>query len=122
MAVSRRPRDGYPTSWGNVRASVFPIVGPSSYTQYTAPSTGGQQVVTNGSAGIKTVDFAIGGPSNSGLYRAEVVHLEAATVNGVALQNAAVRVKWYVIATGAQVAGAVDLSAEVVYLQVTGPK
>lgn len=117
-----RPRDGYPTSFGSSRASVFPINGPASYTQYTAPATGGQVVTLQGPSGVKVADFVIGAVTTDGLHRAEVVQIEAASVNGQTLANAAVRLKWYVVATGAEVAGAVNLSSKVVYLFVLGAK
>ena len=97
-----RPKDGYPTSWGNVRASVFPVVGPASYVQYTAPSTGGQEVQLQPSAGIKVGDFVIGAVSTDGLHRAEVVQIEASTVNGQVLANTRIILKWYVVATGSE--------------------
>lgn len=111
----------YPTSWGNVRASIMRVVGPSSYAAYTAPTTGGQDVQVSGAGGIKTVDFAIGGVSDSGLYRAEVVQIEASTLNGVSLGRTLIILKWYVVATGSE-AGAIDLSAETVSVLVIGPK
>lgn len=120
--MALRPLDGYPTSWGSSRASVFPVNGPASYTQYTAPTTGGQQIVLNGPSGIKVFDFVIGAVTTDGLHRAEVVAYIAGSVNGVTLQRAAVILKWYVVATGAEVAGAVNLSAKVVYLLAIGPK
>lgn len=116
-----RPLDGYPTSWGSNRVSVFPVVGPVTYAPYTAPSTGGQDVQVSGPSGVKTVDFAQGAVSVSGLYRAEVVQIEASALNGQTLSRTRLVLKWYVVATGAE-AGAVDLSAETVNLLVIGPK
>ncbi len=120
--MSLRPKDGYPTSWGSSRASVFPINGPTSYAQYTAPTTGGQDVDVLGPSGVKTVDFALGAVSTDGVHRAEVVHVEAAAVNGQTLANARIVLKWYVVATGSEVANAVNLSSKVVNLLVIGPK
>lgn len=117
-----RPLDGYPTSFGNVRASVFPINGPASYTQYTAPTTGGQLVTLMGPSGVKCADFAIGAVTTDGLHRAEVVQVEEGNVMGQTLAKAAIRLKWYVVATGSEVAGAVNLSTKVVNLLVFGPK
>lgn len=117
-----RPLDGYPTSWGSSRASVFPVAGPASYTQYTAPTTGGQDVTVMGPSGIKTVDFAMGAVSTDGLHRAEVVQIEAANVNGVTVAKAKIILKWYVVATGLEVAALEDLSETVVNLLVVGPK
>lgn len=117
-----RPLAGYPDAWGNKRVSVFPVTGPASYTQYTAPSTGGQDVRVLPAAGVKGVDFAIGAVSTDGLHRAEVVQIEAASYNGVTVPRMQLVLKWYVVATGAEVAGAVDLSTTTVYLFVIGDK
>lgn len=117
-----RPLDGYPTSWGSSRASVFPVTGPNPYVTYVAPSTGGQDVQVAGPSGVKTVDFAVGAVSESGLYRAEVVQIESSSLNGQTLGRTQIVLKWYDVATGAAVANGVDLSAETVYLLVIGPK
>ena len=50
---------------------------------------------------MKTVDFAVGAVSESGLYRAEVVQIEASTLMGVPVARSAIRLKWYVLAGGA---------------------
>lgn len=117
-----RPKEGYPDSFGAKRASVFPVAGPASYAQYTAPTTGGQDVQVSGPSGLKMVDYVMGGISGSGLYRAEVVHIEASTLNGVPVADSKIVLKWYVVSTGAQVTGAVNLSAEIVYLFALGQK
>jgi hypothetical protein len=117
-----RPKEGYPTPIGSVLLSVFPVTGPASYSQYTAPSTGGQDVQLLPNAGIKTGDVVLGGISTDGVHRAEVVQLEASTVNGQTLANSRIVVKWYVVATGSEVAGGFDLSDTTVYLTAIGPK
>lgn len=117
-----RPLPGYPDAWGSKRVSVFPVVGPSSYTQYTAPSTGGQNVNISPASGVKVADFAVGGVSKSGLYRADVVQIEAGPVNGQTVVGGRLVLKWYVVATGSEVANAFDLDAETVNLFVVGPK
>jgi hypothetical protein len=120
--MANRPRDGYPAPWGSQLASVFPVNGPSSYTQYTAPTTGGQSVTLQGPSGVKIADFVVGAVTTDGLHRAEVVQYIAGTVSGRSLARAAVILKWYVVAGGAEVAGGVNLSAKVVNLLVIGPK
>ena len=120
--MANRPLDGYPASHGAQLVSVFPVNGPSSYTQYTAPTTGGQSVTLQGPSGVKIADFVIGAVTTDGLHRAEVVQYVAATVGGRTLARAGVILKWYVVATGAEVAGAVNLSAKIAYLLVVGPK
>lgn len=117
-----RPLSGYPDSFGSHRASIFPVTGPASYTQYTAPSTGGQDVQISGPSGVKTVEWAQGSVSLAGTYRAEVVQVESSTLNGVPVANSRIVLKWYVVATGAEVAGAVDLSGQTVNILVFGPK
>lgn len=115
-------RRTYPTSWGDKRASVITLVGPASYTQFTAPSTGGQDVLAEPQAGVKIVDFAIGGSSADGTHRVEVVHYEAGAIRGTTVVDAVFVVKWYVIATGAEVGGAVDLSGQTVRVLVIAEK
>ena len=118
-------REGFPDSWGAKRVTVITTVGPASYTQYTAPTTGGQDVNVLPQGGVKTVDWAAGSVSADGLHRAEVVQIEAGPVLGnPALADARLVLKWYVVATGAEVAGAVDLSAvgKTVRILVVGPK
>lgn len=117
-----RPKEGYPDSFGAKRASVFPVAGPASYSQYTAPTTGGQNVQVSGPSGMKTVDFAQGAVTTDGLYRAEVVHIEASTLNGVPVADSLIVLKWYVVATGAQVANAFNLSGSTVYIFALGQK
>lgn len=117
-------RKGFPDAWGSKRVTVIETVGPSSYSQYTAPSTGGQDVQVLPAGGVKNIDFAVAGASRDGVHRAEVVQIEASNVNGVSLGETQLILKWYVIASGAEVAGAVDLSAaaKTVRILVVGDK
>lgn len=117
-------RNGFPCSIGSKMMGAADIVGPSSYTQYTAPSTGGQDVPIFPVCGLKNVDVAYGGVTRDGLHRAEVVQIEASTVMGQTLSDTQVVLKWYVVATGAEVAGGVDLSDadKTVRLLVIGDK
>ena len=117
-----RPKEGYPDSFGAKRSSIFPVTGPASYAQYTAPSTGGQDVQVSGPSGLKMVDYVQGGVTQSGLYRVEVVQYEASTLNGVPVASSQIVLKWYVVATGAEVAALTDLSDETVYLFGLGQK
>lgn len=118
----KRPLDGFPTSWGSNRVAVARIDGPAAYVQYVAPATGGQLIAALGAAGIKTIDFAIGGVSDDGTHRVEVVQIEASSINGVTVARASMRLKWYVVATGLQVAAAADLSGQTVSVLIIGPK
>jgi len=117
-----RPRDGYPDAWGNKRVSVFPVTGPASYAQYTAPTTGGQDVRVMPAAGVKSVDFAVGAVSTDGVHRAEVVQIEAASYNGLTMPRMQLVLKWYVVSTGAEVGAGVNLSTKTVYVWVVGEK
>lgn len=112
----------YPDSFGAHRASIMTITGPASYAAYTAPSTGGQLVPIEPNSGIKIADIVMNAISRSGLYRVDVVRYEASNVRGMSLARASIRLKWTVLATGAETAGAVNLSAEKVDLFVLGPK
>lgn len=112
----------YPDVFGAHRASLFTITGPASYTQYTAPTTGGQVVPVEPSAGMKVADYVWGGVSRAGTHRAEVVGYEPGNIRGVTVPRAQIRLKWYVIATGAEVAGAANISAQTVELFAIGPK
>lgn len=112
-----RPLANFPDAWGAHRSSIQPIVGPALYTQYTAPSTGGQAVelASTGLRGVQAAWGAIGnGITRSGLYRAEVVQIEPGPVGGIDRPGLQLRLKWYVVASGDQVAAMVDLSDEIV--------
>lgn len=125
-----RPLAGYPQSTGGKRSSVFPVAGPSSYTQVTAGtapalSTGGQSVDVV-SAGLKHVDHVTGGLSDSGKYRAEPVYDSVSGVSGNNTPQASTpkttfRLMWFLVSTGAQVSGSTNLSAEIVRLKIEGP-
>jgi len=115
-----RPRAGFPTSWGNKRVSSITIAGPASYTQYTAPTTGGQDVPLLPVLGIKTADVAYGSVISDGLHRAQVVQIEASAVGGVTIPRSRLVLKWYVVSTGAEVAGGTNLSTKTVDLLVIG--
>ena len=115
-------RDGFPDAWGSKQIGGFTIAGPASYTQYTAPSTGGQDVQALPEAGVKTVFFAWGMVSEDGTHRAEVVQIEASTVGGVSLGETRLVLKWYVVASGAEVAAAFDLSGQTARILLVGDK
>ena len=117
------PLDGYPTPWGASFVSVTRITGPASYTQFTAPSTGGQDIQSRPEAGPKTVDMALGGPSADSTHYVRVVRVEAgAALGGATLARAVFVLKWYVMATDAEVAALFDLSGQTVEVLVIGPK
>ncbi len=118
-------RQGFPDSWGSKKVTVITVTGPASYAAYTGGSTGGQDVQALPSGGVKVIDFAIGGPAASGLFRAEVVQIEASTVLGVSLTRTQLILKWIVVATATEdleVVAAVDLSGETVDVLIVGDK
>lgn len=111
----------YPTSFGNRRATIGRVVGPGNgvYVQYVAPTTGGVDYQPFGD-GIKDVDFAIGGVSDSGLYRAEVVQIESSTLQGRDLGRTNIVLKIYVVSTGLELGAGVDISDETFSIFVLG--
>ncbi len=115
-------RASYPDSWGSSRSSVFTVTGPSSYTQFTAPSTGGQDVAVEPAAGVKVADFAVGGPSADSSHYARVVRIEAGLIRGQTVADAGLVLKWYVMSSDAEVAGGFDLSGQTVRVWVVGEK
>lgn len=124
MPVPATFTDGYPDSWGAKRVGMLSFYGPSSYAQYTAPTTGGQDVPINGPTGLKAIDKVLGdqGISRSGLYIVQVMQYEAANVRGVNVPRAQIVVKWIVASTGAEAAALADLDAEIVDMICIGPK
>lgn len=116
---------GYPTSWGNKRASVFPHAGPTLYHQVSLGSPSGSPV-ENGdvleavSAGFKKFDFVVGGITDDGLYRVECIPLGDSSDPSAAVQSNYC-LMWFVVATGNEVADNVNLSGSVVRLLAIGP-
>ncbi len=115
-----RPMDGYPQPFGSSLASVYPHVGPASYVAVIVATQTGDKT-TQAESGLKFFDKICDGTTDSGTYRVEALHLNSAkTPNGA--QQSAVLLRWVVSATNAEVAGGVNLSAEVVRLLAFGPK
>src|SRR5215510_13375511 len=126
---SAKVLDGYPTSWGNKRVSVFYHTGPASYVQLAvaAPPTGGDPV-SDVEAGLRFIDFLDGGNSDNGQFRIDCLPAfgnpsQAVGAGQGGTQGAAQRtwlLRWIVVATGAEVAGAVNLSGRTVRLMAIG--
>ncbi|MGH9421749.1 MAG: hypothetical protein ACRD3J_17355 [Thermoanaerobaculia bacterium] len=122
--------DGYPDSFGSHRASVFPHQGPASYVQVTegtapALATDGDEVQAI-EAGMKYFEYVSAGLTDSATYRVECI---PETISGVVAAPASIpqpslayRLRWVVVATGAEVAAEVDLSDEIIRLFAVGPK
>ena len=109
----------YPTAIGNRKMTIARVVGPASYTQYVAPTTGGVDVQAF-PEGVKDIDFAIGGVSDSGTYRAEVVQIEASDLQGRSLGRTRLVLMIFVVATGLEAAALADLDAETFSILIIG--
>lgn len=109
---------GYPTIVGDHYLSVFSHTGPASYTQMTTGPLAGGDAVTAREAGLETFDAVHPvGLSDSGVYRVEgVAPVGNPSNDPVAARASSWRLRWVVVATGAEVAGGVNLSAQRVRL------
>lgn len=98
----------YPAPPGNKRHSIIDISGPASYVQIAVatPPTGGQQVAA-AVFGLTQIEWSQSMGSDDGQF--DIV------IFGQPLQKnkplAFITLMWIIAATGAQVAGAVNLSA-----------
>ncbi len=108
---------GYTDVWGKHGAAIYDHTGPASYVQWTAPSTGGDQVTAQ-TFGLRNIDIAIPiGLTVSGTY-----FVVAKVTAGQGGNLAKAILVWYPIATigVTQVSSAVNLSAEIIRLLVIG--
>jgi hypothetical protein len=84
--MALRPLDGYPTSIGSSRASVFPHAGPSSYTQVTivaATAIAGGDTIRASEAGAKFFDYLAGGTTDDGAFSVRAVpNAPSTSING----------------------------------------
>ena len=130
-----RPFDGSPDSWGATKTSRLPHAGPASYVVVTvgvapACATGGDTLEAV-SAGMKWLDYVIGGITDTGHYRVDAIpkHQSGATQGQ---QSTSYTLKWTSLVTASlggqsQVVNTeaivgTDLSAEIVRLLAIGPK
>lgn len=107
----------YPTPPGNKNLSIALITGPASYTQVTngTPATGGQ-LVTAADFGLVSIESVFSqGMSDNGQYAVQAIHSP-----NPAYGTPSVRLRWLTAATGAEVAGAVNLSGRTVRLAAVG--
>ena len=112
------PRTG---AWGDRPYAIIDLAGPSSYTVVTtaSPPTGGQAVTpaTFGLvAGLEGI-FMVGA-SKTGTYGVRAMQ---ATAYNQGQNNGTWIVQWFVLATGAEVTAATNLSSETVRLIAFGP-
>lgn len=108
--------DGFPQGLGDRYFSILDHKGPAAYAQIVVatPPTGGD-VLTAAECGLKFIDAVNGGISDDGQFAVEATP----TVGGGGEVTQA-RLLWSVAATGAQVAGATNLSARTIRLEVWG--
>lgn len=130
--MANRPLDGYPTSWGSNRVSIFPHTGPASYTQITyGPLAGGDIVQAGPEAGIKFFDKVEGDMTDSGNYSVRACPINPSS-GPVGQPSTTYRLKWFAERTaalggqnqtaGTEVVAATVLSGEIVRLKAIGPK
>lgn len=114
MANSILP--SYPAPPGNKPLTIATITGPASYTAVTpgTPATGGY-VVNARDIGLIDIDTAHVSLSDNGTYGAQVIH----DLNPAA-GTQAIRLMFFTAATGAEVAGAVDLSGRTFRITAIG--
>ena len=105
---------GYPTTLGSKRLALLPNrrPGPSAYTQVTTGPLAGGDVVNAVDFGFKFIENIDGGITSDGLFRVEPIMADAPAKSVI--------LRWTVVATGAQVAGAFNLSASFINLIALG--
>lgn len=112
--MSNTPVPGYSDVWGKHGAWSGDHTGPASYT--TGGETLGQASNSYGGVnqfGLRNIDNVVGSVSDSGTYYV----LPQFTGTGTRTQF---KLLWFVVASGAQVGAAVNLSTETVRLLIIG--
>jgi hypothetical protein len=116
------PLSGYPTAVSNRRVSIFPHTGPAVYVALTTGPLAGGDTVNAVEAGLKRIDYMDGDLSDSGVFVVQTVAPVGNPSNNTKSAPApSFRLRWVVAATGVEVAGGVNLSAERVRLMAWGP-
>lgn len=121
MAVTPFPDSPRNGAWGDRPYAIIDWAGPASYTQVSTgtPPTGGQAITPSAfglTAPIEGIMFV--GGSSDGQYGVEPVQ---ATSYNQGQGNATWTLLWYVLHTGAEVAGATNLSGVTVRMIAFGP-
>ena len=100
----------FPQNWGSKTVAIIRHTGPTSYTAITvaSPPTGGDSVPAS-AFGLSRLEAVIGGLDDTGAYH--VVGTLAGKQEATAVQ-----LMWKTAVTGAEVAGATNLSAKSVFL------
>ena len=109
--------DGYPQPEGAAIETVGTHVGPASYTAITvaSPATGGDKLEA-AELGLKFFDSVeVLGTDITGQYSAMPVWSE-----GITGQPTSVKLLWFLAVSGAEVTGAVDLSAKTLRIRARG--
>lgn len=132
-----RAFDGYPTSFGDKKASVFPHHGPTSYTTVTVgPLAGGDTVQSGPEGGPEWLDFLAGGVTDSGQFVVLPIPINSSVTSSTGPLSGppakTYKLLWMSLVTGAvggqvQTAGTpavatTDLSTQTVRLFGIGPK
>jgi hypothetical protein len=105
---------GYPVTIGAKRLALLPNghAGPTSYTQMTTGPLAGGDVVNARDFGLKFIENIDGGITADGLFRVEPVQPVGPATS--------VSLRWTVVSTGAQVAGAFNLSGSTINMVAIG--
>lgn len=95
--------------------AIQPIghAGPSSYVQLTTAPVGNGDVVLAVEFGLKWIEHLFSAYSSDGLYFLQ-------PINPISGPVTSVHVRWVVLATGSQVAAAVNLSASSANMMAVG--
>ena len=130
-----RPLDGYPTSFGNQRASICGVVGPASYTQLTVAdpvASAGGQLVDATMFGLKFLDLVLPTTTDSGRFRVDAIPVKPTVGAPGSAQGTQFRLRWTSLVTAAvggqnqtialEVVATTDLSGETLRLMAYGPK
>lgn len=138
--AAKRPLDGYPSAIGNVVFSVFPHVGPTSYTQVTIvagtiPATGGDVVTALAEAGMKWFDKLEGGSSDDFAWTVRPFPLTISNPSGGGLSgiphktyglqwiaNKTATIGGQAQTSGSEAVAGTNLSTVCVRLSAVGPK
>lgn len=115
LAQQLSPLPGYEQLWGTKKVFIGELVGPKSYVG------GGQTVNASqlGWGGFDRVGMMSLSYSGTFSFRTQILPVDAApTAFNPNVKS--VKIIWIVVATGAEVAGAVDLSAEVGRFEAIG--
>ena len=107
------PFPGYPMAVGAKNLSIVPHAGPASYTQVTTGPLAGGDVVQAAEFGLKWIERINAGMTSDGLYTVQAFNQTNGPVTSIIL-------RWVVVSTGNQVAGAVNLSGSSVLLEAIG--